>query len=175
MNRIVSFIINSSLKKYTICFIFIIKIHYFQYKTAIDSCYRFVLCCSFMVLISYFTQASNAMDDVALLITIAVTATNTVLCADVSSKDSVVFSVASRGRLAGELLLDTLKDALGECLYACMQQTSCLTVSYHRSSRRCKLMTDVLFKEDIIDDIGWESYGHFESLLVNYIQNCVLF
>ena len=115
------------------------------------------------------------MDGVALLITIAVAATNTVLCAGVSSKDSVVFSVASGGRLAGELLFDTLKDALGDCLYACMQHTSCLTVSYHRSSRRCKLMTDVLFKEDIIDDIGWESYGHFESLLVNYIQNCVLF
>ena len=115
------------------------------------------------------------MDGVALLVITAVTAASTVLSDGVLSKESVVFSVATRGRLPGELLFDTFKDALGDCLYVCLQHTSCLTISYHRSSRRCKLMTDVLFKEDIIDDIGWESYGHFESLLVNYIQNCVLF
>ena len=122
-----------------------------------------------------FNSIFFIMDGVVLLIITAVTAASTALCDGDLSKDSVVFSVASHGRLPGELLFDTLKDVLGDCLYACMQHTGCLTISYHRSSRTCKLMADVLFKEDIIDDFGWESYGHFESSLVSYIQNYVLF
>ena len=33
-------------------------------------------------------------------------------------------------------------------------------------------MADVLFKEDILGDPGWESYGYFESSLVNYFELC---
>ena len=115
------------------------------------------------------------MDSVTLLIVIAITATINIFCDDdIISRDSVVFSITSHGRLPGELLFATLTDVVGGCLYVCMQHASCLTISYHQSSKRCRLMTDVLFKEYILDDPGWESYGHFESSLVSYFGNYVL-
>ena len=114
------------------------------------------------------------MDSVALLITIAITATNNIFCNDDINRDSVVFSRTSHGRLLGELLFVTLKDVVGDCLYACMQHASCLAISYHQSSRRCKHIADMLFKKDIIDDPGWESYGHFKSSLASYFENHVL-
>ena len=114
------------------------------------------------------------MDGVALLITIAITATNNIFCDVGVNRDSVVFSITSHGRLLGELLFVTLKDVLGDCLYACMRHASCLAISYHQSSRRCKPIADMLFKKDIIDDTGWDSYGHFESSLVSYFENHVL-
>ena len=114
------------------------------------------------------------MDGVNLLIITVITATSTIFCDDDLTNDSVVFSITSHGRLFGEIIFSTLKDVVGDCLYTCMQHMDCLTINYHRSSRRCKLMADVLFKKDIIDDPGWESYGHFESSLVSYIENYVL-
>ena len=111
------------------------------------------------------------MVSVSLLIITAITATSTVLCEGELSRDSLEFSITSYGRLLGEILFATLKDDVGDCLYACMQHLSCLTVSYNQSSGRCELMADVLFKKDISDEPGWESYGHFESPLVSYVQN----
>ena len=117
----------------------------------------------------------NTMNGVTLLMIIAITAATSIFCNDdIVSRDSVVFSITSHGRLLSELLFDTLKDAVGDCLYACMQHASCLSISYHQSSKRCNLMADVLFKEKILDDPGWESYGHFESSLVSYVGNYVL-
>ena len=116
----------------------------------------------------------DTMNGVTLLMVIAITAANSIFCNnDIISRDSVMFSITSHGRLPGELLFVALKDVVGDCLYACMQHASCLTISYHRSSKRCNLMADVLFKEDILDDPGWESYGHFESSLVSCFQNYV--
>ena len=112
------------------------------------------------------------MNCVILLIIIATTATNTIFCESDISQDSVVFSITSHGRLLGEQLFVTLKDVAGDCLYACMQHASCLSISYQQSSKRCKLMADVLFKEDILGDPGWESYGDFESSLVNCFELC---
>ena len=114
------------------------------------------------------------MDGVNLLIITIITATSTISCSGDLNKDSVVFSVTSHGRLLGEILFSTLKDVVGDCLYACMQHMDCLAISYHRSSGKCKLMADVLFKKAIIDDPGWKSYGHFESSLVSDIQNYIL-
>ena len=114
------------------------------------------------------------MDGVNLLIMTVITATSTIFCHGNLNKDSVVFSITSHGRLLGEILFTTLKDVVGGCLYACIQHMDCLTISYHQSSRRCRLMADVLFKEYILDDPGWESYGHFESSLVSYFGNYIL-
>ena len=97
------------------------------------------------------------MDGVNLLIITVITATTTIFCDGDLTNDSVVFSITSHGRLLGEIIFSTLKDVVGGCLYTCMQHVDCLTINYHRSSRRCKLMADVLFKKDIIDDPGWES------------------
>ena len=117
----------------------------------------------------------DTMNGVTLLMVIAITAANSIFCNnDIISRDSVMFSITSHGRLPSELLFVALKDVVGDCLYVCMQHASCLTISYHRSSKRCNLMADVLFKEDILDDPGWESYGHFESSLVSYCENYVL-
>ena len=112
------------------------------------------------------------MDSVSLLITLitAIAATSTVLCEDDLSRDSLEFSLTSYGRLPGEILFAPLKDKIGDCLYACMQHLSCLTVSYNQSSGRCELMADVLFKKDVNDEPGWESYGHFENPLVSNVQ-----
>ena len=107
------------------------------------------------------------MDSVSLLIITAITAASIALCKDGFSRDSLEFSMISYGRLPGEILFTTLKDDVGDCLYACMQHLSCLTVSYNQSSGRCELMADVLFKGDISDEPGWVSYGHFQSSLVN--------
>ena len=117
----------------------------------------------------------NTMNGVTLLMVIAITAANNIFGNDdIISRDSVVFSITSHGRLLGELLFVTLKDVVGNCLYACMQHASCLTISYQQSSKRSNLMADVLFKENILRDPGWESYGHFESSLVSYFENYVL-
>ena len=114
------------------------------------------------------------MDGVNLLIITVITATSTISCGGDLTNHSVVFSITSHGRLFGEITFSTLKDVVGDCLYTCMQHMDCLTINYHRSSRRCKLMADVLFKKNITDDPGWESYSHFESCLVSYIENYVL-
>ena len=117
----------------------------------------------------------DTMNGVTLLMVIAITAANNIFGNDdIISRDSVVFSITSHGRLLGELLFVTLKDVVGNCLYACMQHASCLTISYQQSSKRSNLMADVLFKENILRDPGWESYGHFESSLVSYFENYVL-
>ena len=115
------------------------------------------------------------MNSVTLLMIIAITAATSIFCNDgIISRDSVVFSITSHGRLLGELLFVALKDVVGDCLYACMQHARCLSISYHQSSKRCELMADVLFKKDIIDDRGWKSYDHFESSLVSYFENYIL-
>ena len=115
------------------------------------------------------------MNGLTLLMIIAITATTGIFCDDdIVSRDSVVFSITSHSRLLGELLFVTLKDVVGDCLYACMQDARCLTISYQQSSKRCNLMADVLFKENILRDPEWESYGNFESSLVSYFENYVL-
>ena len=87
------------------------------------------------------------MNSVTLLMKIAITAATSIFCNDdIKSRDSVVFSITSHGRLLGELLFVTLKDVVGNCLYACMQHASCLTISYQQSSKICNLMADVLKK-----------------------------
>ena len=115
------------------------------------------------------------MNSVTLLMIIAITAATSIFCNDgIISRDSVVFSITSHGRLLGELLFVALKDVVGDCLYACMDHARCSSISYHQSSKRCELMADVLFKKDIIDDPGWKSYGHFESSLVSFFENYIL-
>ena len=96
-----------------------------------------------------------------------------VLCDNDLIKASVVFSITSYGRLPGALLLVVSKDIVGDCLYACMQHSTCLTVNYHTPSRRCELVADLLYKNELIHDDGWVSYGHFESELVRYIYSYV--
>ena len=87
----------------------------------------------------------NTMNGLTLLMIIAITATTGIFCNDdIISRDSVVFSITSHGRLLGELLFVTLKDVVGNCLYACMQHARCLTISYQQSSKRCNLMADVI-------------------------------
>ena len=153
--------------KHKINFIVISKIIWFWYTSTVYFHNRYFY-------MSFIPP--NTMNGVTLLmiIAIAITATSIFCNDDIISRDSVVFSITSHGRLLGELLFVTLKDVVGNCLYACMQHASCLTISYQQSSKRCKLMADVLFKENILRDPGWESYGHFESSLVSYFENYVL-
>ena len=56
-----------------------------------------------------------------------------------------------------------------------MQHLACLTISYHSPSDRCELLADLLYKEKLIQDDEWVSYGHFESQLVRYVYSYVLF
>ena len=152
--------------KHKINFIVISKIIWFWYTSTVYFHNRYFY-------MSFIPP--NTMNSVTLLMKIAITAATSIFCNDdIKSRDSVVFSITSHGRLLGELLFVTLKDVVGNCLYACMQHASCLTISYQQSSKRCHLMADVLFKENILRDPGWESYGHFESSLVSYFENYVL-
>lgn len=86
------------------------------------------------------------------------------------TNNSVVFSVTSFGRLPSEPLLVTIQDNIGGCLHTCTQHLKCLSINYQRISRKCELLADILLKVDVIDDDGWESYGHFTVTLVrNYL------
>ena len=98
-----------------------------------------------------------------------------VFCDNELIKASVVFSVTSYGRLPGALLLVVSKDFVGDCLYACMQHSTCLTVNYHTPSRRCELVADLLYKNELIQDVGWLSYGHFESELISFTEFTMLY
>ena len=115
------------------------------------------------------------MNCLNLMIITLLTIKTVVLCDNDLIKASVVFSVTSYGRLPGALLLVVSKDIVGDCLYACMQHSTCLTVNYHIPSRRCELVADLLCKNELIQDVGWVSYGHFESELVRYVYSYVHF
>ena len=104
-----------------------------------------------------------------------ITAKTVVICNNDLTEASRVFSVTSYGKLPGELLLALSKDIVEDCLYACMQHLACLTISYHSPSDRCELLADLLYKEKLIQDDEWVSYGHFESQLVRYVYSYVLF
>ena len=99
---------------------------------------------------------------------------NLILCNNNLIKGSIVFSVTSYGRLPGEMLFTVLKDIVGDCLYACMQHSTCLTINYHTPSGRCELVADILYKNNLIQDVGWVSYGHFESERVRYVYSYVV-
>ena len=79
---------------------------------------------------------------------------------------SVIFSITSYGRLPGERLLVTSHNVVGSCLYACTQHAACLTVNYHKPSKTCELLADLLFQEEVTKDTAWETYGHFKNALV---------
>ena len=110
----------------------------------------------------------------ALRIITLITAKTVVICNNDLSEASRVFSVTSYGKLSGELLLSLSKDIVKDCLYTCMQHLACLTISYHSPSNRCELLADLLYKEKLIQDDEWVSYGHFESELVRYVYSYVL-
>ena len=110
-----------------------------------------------------------------LKILILITAKTVVICNNDLTEASRVFSVTSYGKLPGELLLALSKDIVEDCLYACMQHLACLTISYHSPTDRCELLADLLYKEKLIQDDEWVSYGHFESQLVRYVYSYVLF
>ena len=104
-----------------------------------------------------------------ILITITlITAKTVVVCNNELTETSRVFSVTSYGRLPSELLLSAPKNNVGDCLYLCMQHFACLTINYHTHSGECELLADILYKEKLIPDDEWESYGHFESGIVRY-------
>ena len=111
----------------------------------------------------------------ALKIITLITAKTVVICNNDLTEASRVFSVTSYGKLPGELLLALSKDIVEDCLYACMQHLACLTISYHSPTDRCELLADLLYKEKLIQDDEWVSYGHFESQLVRYVYSYVLF
>ena len=117
----------------------------------------------------------NAMNCLSLKIIALLTVKTVVLCDNGLIKASVMFPITSYGRLPGALLLIVSKDIVGDCLYACMQHSTCLTVNYHTPSRRCELVADLLYKNELIQDVGWIFYGHFESELVRYIYCYVHF
>ena len=95
----------------------------------------------------------NAMNCLTLRIITLVTAKSLVLCNNYLTKGSIVFSVTSHGKLPGELLFTVSKDITEDCLYACMQHLTCLTVNYHTPSARCELVADILFKNNLIQDV----------------------
>ena len=103
-----------------------------------------------------------------------ITTNSVVLCNNDLTEASIVFSVTSYGRLPAELLLAVSKSILGDCLYACMQHFACLTINYHAPSGKCELLADILHKEELISDVEWVSYGHFESELVRYVYSYAL-
>ena len=118
----------------------------------------------------------NAMNCLTLRIITLVTAKNLVLCNlcnNYLTKGSIVFSITTHGKLPGELLFTVSKDIVEDCLYACTQHLTCLTINYHTPSARCELVADILFKNNLIQDVWWVSYGHFESELVRYVFNYV--
>ena len=114
------------------------------------------------------------MHCLALKIIALITAKTVVICNNDLTETSRVFSVTSYGKLPGELLLSLSQDIVEDCLYACMQHLACLTISYHSPSDRCELLADLLYKEKLIQDDEWVSYGHFESELVRYVY-CYVF
>ena len=112
------------------------------------------------------------MNCLTLKIILVVTAKTVVLCNnDLINKESIVFSITNYGRLPSEVLLAVSKNIVGDCLHACMQHLACLTINYHRRSGRCELLADILYKKELIEDIEWVSYGHYESDLVRYVYN----
>ena len=120
-------------------------------------------------------KSPRTMESVPLLIITVITAISTVSCKGDFSRDSLEFSITSYGRLRGAVIFAMLKDDMGDCLYACMQHLSCLTVSYNQSPGRYELMADVLIKNDINDKPGWASYGHFESSKLFCISHQIFF
>ena len=114
------------------------------------------------------------MSCLILMIITLITAKTVVVCNNDLTETSRVFSVTSYGRLPGELLLAVSKNVVGDCLYACMQHFACLTINYHKPSGECQLLADILYKEKIIPDVKWESYGHFESEIVRYVYCYIL-
>ena len=111
------------------------------------------------------------MNCLILMIITLITAKTVVVC---NTETSTVFSVTSYGRLPGELLLAVSKNIVGDCLYACMQHFGCLTINYHKFSGECELLADILYKEKVIPDVKWESYGHFQSEIVRYVYSYIL-
>ena len=111
------------------------------------------------------------MNCLILMIIALITAKTVVVC---NTETSRVFSVTSYGRLHGELLLAVSKKIVGDCLYACMQHFACLTINYHKFSGECELLADILYKEKVIPDVKWESYGHFQSEIVRYVYSYIL-
>ena len=76
----------------------------------------------------------NAMNCLTLRIITLVTAKNLVLCNlcnNYLTKGSIVFSITTHGKLPGELLFTVSKDIVEDCLYACTQHLTCLTINYH--------------------------------------------
>ena len=114
------------------------------------------------------------MNCLTLKIITLITVKSVIICSNDLTENSIVFSVTSYGRLSGELLLSVSKVIVEDCLYACMQHLACLTISYHSSSGTCELLADLLYKENLIQDGGWVSYGHFESEIVRYVYGYVL-
>ena len=114
------------------------------------------------------------MNGLVLMIITLVTAKTVVVCNNDLTETSRVFSVTSYGRLPSEVLLAVSKDIVEECLYACMQHFACLTINYHKISGECQLLADILYKEKVIHDVKWESYGHFESEIVRYFYGYIL-
>lgn len=123
---------------------------------------------------TYLHEVVSAMNCLTLKIITLVAAKNLVLCNNDLIKSSVVFSVTSYGRLPGEMVFTVLKDIVGDCLYACMLHLTCLTINYHIPSGRCELVADILYKNNLIQDVGWVSYGHFESERVRYVYSYVV-
>ena len=109
-----------------------------------------------------------------LMIITIITAKTVVVCNNVLTETSRMFSVTSYGRLPGELLLVVSKNIVGDCLYACMQHFACLAINYHKFSGECELLADILYKEKVIPDVKWESYGHFQSEIVRYVYSYTL-
>ena len=114
------------------------------------------------------------MDCLILKIIMLITAKYVVLCNNDLTEASIVFSVTSYGRIPGELLLSVSKCVIGDCLHACMQNFACLTINYHALSGKCELLADILHKEELIPDVEWVSYSHFEKELVRYVYSYVL-
>ena len=110
----------------------------------------------------------------ALKIMTLITAKAVVICNNDLTEASRVFSVASYGKLPGELLLAASKDIVEDCLYECMQHLACLKISYHSRSNRCELLANLLYKDNLIQNNKWVSYGHFERELVRYVYGYVL-
>ena len=113
------------------------------------------------------------MNGLILMIITLVTAKTVVVCNNDLTETSRVFSVTSYGRLPGEVLLAVSKNIVEECLYAWMQYFVCSTINYHKMSGECQLLADILYKEKVIPNVKWETYGHFESEIVRYFYGYI--
>ena len=43
----------------------------------------------------------------------------------------------------------------------------------HKMSGECQLLADILYKEKVIPDAKWETYGHSESEIVRYLYGYI--